>query len=140
MSQRVEKITRIIRDTVSEVIQNHLSDPRIKGLISVTRVDLAGDLRTARVYLSVLGATEKQQEQSIYAISHASGYIQSFLAKALTIRSCPLLTFYPDSSLKKGFEVVQIIDRLTAGEKGQDNNNYGSSPLKNSEDLDEEKC
>jgi ribosome-binding factor A len=114
MTRRLEKITRTVRDTVSEVIQNQLSDPRIQGLISVTRVDVAADLSTSRVFLSVLGVEQKQQELSIEAIQHASGFIQSRLARVLHTRTCPVLRFILDDSLKKGFEVLQLIDKVSA--------------------------
>jgi len=113
MSRRLEKITRTIRDTVSEVIQNQLADPRIQGMISVTRVAVAADLSTARVYLSILGVEQKQQQLSTEAIQHAAGFIQSRLAGVLQTRSCPVLHFFLDDSLKKGFEVIQLLNQLS---------------------------
>lgn len=107
-------ISRTIRDTVSDVIQNRLSDPRIQGMVSVTRVETAGDLSRAHVYLSVLGVTEKQQELTLRGISHASGRIQKHLAKKLTTRTCPSLHFHLDDSLKKGYQITKLIDQATA--------------------------
>ena len=112
MSRRLEKISRTIRDTVSMVIQHQLSDPRIQGMVSVTRVEVAADLGSARVYLSILGVDEKQQKLSVEGIRHASGFIQSKLAGVLTTRSCPTLSFFLDDSLKKGVEILRLIDRL----------------------------
>ena len=114
LSRRLEMIGRTIRDSVSDAIQNRLSDPRIQGMISVTRVETAGDLRSARVYLSVLGVDEKQQELSLRGISHASGRIQRYLAKKLTIRTCPTLSFHLDDSLKKGYQITKLIDQAAA--------------------------
>jgi ribosome-binding factor A len=113
-SRRVEKIDKAIRSTVSDVIQNHLSDPRIKGLISVTRVVTAADLRSARVYLSMIGIEEPQQQTALQAIKHARGHIQSYLASQLAIRTCPSLSFFLDDSLKKGFAITQLIDQVAA--------------------------
>ncbi len=114
MSRRLEKVSRTIRDTVSKVIQNQLSDPRIRGLVSVTRVKVAADFSTAQIYLSIIGTDPKQQELSVQAIQHAAGFIQSHLANVLTTRSCPTLSFTLDDSLKKGSEVLNIINRLAA--------------------------
>lgn len=113
-TRRIEKVSRAIRSAVSEAIQSHLSDPRIQGLISVTHVDPSPDLRSARVYLSVLGVDEKQQELSLRGIRHAHGYIQSYLAEQLTMKVCPSLYFELDASLKKGFEITRILDELAA--------------------------
>ena len=114
MSRRLEKVSRTIRDTVSEVIQSQLSDPRIRGLISVTRVKVAADFGTAHIYLSIIGIDTKQQQLSTQAIQHAAGFIQSRLASVLSTRSCPILNFTLDDSLKKGSEVLNIINQLAA--------------------------
>ncbi|MCP4712761.1 MAG: 30S ribosome-binding factor RbfA, partial [Planctomycetes bacterium] len=101
-SHRLEKVARSIQATVGDVIQSQLSDPRIKGMISVTRVDPAPDLRSARVYISILGVDEKQQQLSLRGIEHARGHIQHLLAKRVTFKMCPTLQFFLDESLKKG--------------------------------------
>lgn len=113
-TRRVEKVARMIRTAVSEVIQNRLSDPRIQGLVTVTRVEPAPDLRTARVYLSVLGVSEQQQELSLRGIRHAHGYVQSYLASQMATKNCPTLRFYLDDSLKKGLAVAQLIEQVKA--------------------------
>ena len=115
-SHRLEKVARRIQATVGEVIQNKLSDPRIKGLISVTRVDPAPDLRSARVYISILGVDETQQQLSLRGIEHARGHIQHLLAQQVAFKMCPTLQFYLDESLKKGFKIVQLLDELSAEE------------------------
>ena len=113
-SYRLEKVARSIQTLVGEVIQNQLSDPRIKGLISVTRVEPAADLRSARVYISFLGVDEQQKQLSFRGIEHARGRIQHLLAKQWTLRTCPTLQFYLDESIKKEFEMIQLLDRLSA--------------------------
>lgn len=114
MSRRMEKITRTIRDVVSEVIQNQLSDPRITGMVSVMRVEVTGDLSVAKIFLSILGVDEKHQKLSCRAIRNGTGFIRTRLAAVLTTRTCPELHFILDDSLKKGFEITQLIDKLAA--------------------------
>ena len=115
-AHRLEKVARSIQATVGEVIQNQLSDPRITGLISVTRVDPAPDLRSARVYISILGVDENQQQLSLRGIEHARGHIQHLLARQVAFKMCPTLQFYLDESLKKGFKIIQLLDELSAEE------------------------
>ncbi len=79
-TRRQEKVARVVKEAVSEAITQHLNDPRIEGFVSVTRVDLAGDLRSADIYLSILGKDTAAQNKTFAAISHAKSRIQSFLA------------------------------------------------------------
>ena len=137
VKRRQEKVSRTIRNTVSEVIQKELSDPRIKGLISVTRVDTSADLRSARVYLSLLGIESAQQELSLRGIRHAGGYIQSRLAKCLSMKSCPTLSFYLDDSLKKGFLITRLIDAITAERELQSGPSRESEIVSDMESEDE---
>lgn len=135
-SRRVEQISKIVLRTVGNVIQNQLSDPRIQGMVSVTRVELAPDFRTGRIYLSVLGCDEKKQKLAVDAISHASGYIQSHLAKVLTIRQCPILSFVLDDSLKTGYRINKLIDEVAA--ERQEKENRDSAEEAGSEELSDE--
>jgi len=113
-SRRIEKIDRFIQQTVSEVIQTRLSDPRIRGLVSVTRVQTSADLRCAAVYLSVMGVDEKKQEQSVRAIRHAGGYIQAYLAEQLATRVCPTLNFQWDRAFQRSLELMRLLDQVAA--------------------------
>ena len=64
------------------------------------------------MYVSILGATQKEQELTLAGIRHASGFIQGQLARSMATRTCPTLQFYLDDSLKKGFEITQLLDRI----------------------------
>jgi ribosome-binding factor A len=57
-TRRQEKVARVVKEVVSDAIANHLNDPRIEGFVSVTRVDMSADLRSADVYLSIFSATK----------------------------------------------------------------------------------
>ena len=113
-SRRLEKVSRVVQSTVSEVLQSRISDPRVRGLISVTRVELSADLRIARVHLSILGLEETQQELCFKGICYARGFIRSCLSNRLTMKTCPSLNFYLDGSLKQSLKTMQIIDQVSA--------------------------
>ncbi len=106
-------MARVIRDSVSDTIQNHLNDPRIEGLVSVTHVDVAPDLRTAQVFLSVFAADEKAQQRTFEAIQHASRPIQLRLGDVLTSRFCPHLLLVRDTQFKKTLETLHLIDEVS---------------------------
>ena len=111
-TRRQEKVARLVKESVSDCIANHLSDPRIEGLVSVTKVDVAADLRNAEVYISVLGKDEAAQNKTFNAILHASRRIQYFLANGMQSKFCPVLHFKNDENFKKTIETLGLIDRV----------------------------
>ena len=111
-SRRQEKMSRLIKEAVSEVIQNRLSDPRIEGFISVTRVVMPADLRTAEVSISILGTSEAAQRKTFRAIEHARSRIQSLTARRVHAKFCPVLHFHHDEDLRKSMETIRLIEQI----------------------------
>jgi len=120
VSRRQEKMARVITEAVSDIIANHLSDPRIEGFVSVTRVNLPADLRRADVYVSILGKDEAGQCRTFAAIEHARSRIQSLVADRLATRFCPVLRFCRDEKFKKTLETMRIIDETARESKQTD--------------------
>ena len=110
-TRRQEKVARVVKEAVSNAVANHLSDPRIEGFVSVTRVDMSTDLRNADVYLSILGKDDASQSKTFMAITHARSRIQSLLASDLQSKFCPVLHFYRDEKFKKTLEIMNLIDQ-----------------------------
>lgn len=115
-TRRQEKVARVIREVVSDVIANHLNDPRITGFVSVTRVEVMADLRSADVYLSIFASNEAAKDKTFAAITHARTRIQSFLAEALESKFCPVLRFHVDEQFRRTLDVMRLIDEV-AGER-----------------------
>lgn len=110
-TRRQEKVARLIKETVSDAIANHLSDPRIEGFISVTRVQVSTDLRNSDVYISIFGKDETSQHKTYKAIEHAKSRIQSLLAKKSQSKFCPVLHIHKDEQFKKEIETMNIIQK-----------------------------
>ncbi len=119
-TRRQEKVARVVKEAVSDAIAHHLNDPRIEGFVSVTRVDLAADLRTADIYLSVFSRNPAAQEKTFAAITHARSRIQSVLAGALQSKFCPVLRFHKDEKFKKTLETMNLIDKAVSELKNND--------------------
>jgi ribosome-binding factor A len=119
-TRRQEKVARVVKEAVSDAIAHHLNDPRIDGFVSVTRVDLAADLRTADVYLSVFSRNPAAQEKTFAAITHARSRIQSVLAGAMRSKFCPVLRFHKDEKFKKTLETMNLIDKAISELKNND--------------------
>lgn len=119
-TRRQEKAARVIREVVSDAIANHLSDPRITGFVSVTRVDVMADLRSADVYLSIFASSESAKDKTFAAITHARTRIQSFLAAALETKFCPVLRFHVDEQFRKTLDVMRLIDEVASEHRKDD--------------------
>ncbi len=106
-------MARVIKEAVSDIINNHLGDPRIEGFISVTEVKIEPDLKKADVFLSIMGKTPERQNLTFMAIQHASGRIQALLGDYVKSRFCPHLSFHIDDRLKKTAETLRLIDEIS---------------------------
>ena len=113
-TRRQEKVARVVKEAVCDAVANRLSDPRIEGFVSVTRVDMAPDLRSADVYLSIFGSNETAQNKTFTAITHAKSRIQSLLAGKLQNKFCPVLHFYRDEKFKKTLKTMKLIDQAVS--------------------------
>jgi len=113
-TRRQEKVARLVKEVVSEAILSHLSDPRITGLVTVTRVAVTPDLRNADVYLSVFGTSDSEKERTFEAITHARARIQSLLAAAIQSKFCPTLRFHKDEQFQKMLETMRLIDQVAS--------------------------
>jgi len=119
-TRRQEKVARVVKEVVSDAVANHLNDPRIEGFVSVTRVDMSTDLRSAGVYLSIFGKDEAAQNKTFAAIAHARARVQSLLAGRLQSKFCPVLRFYRDEKFKKTLETMRLIDKAVSELKKKD--------------------
>lgn len=109
-SRRLQKAAQAIREVVGTSILRDLKDPRIEN-VTVTNVEVAPDMRRARVYVSVMG-DEKQQKLCLYGLQHAAGFLQSKVAKRIDTRYTPVLKFVLDMGVKKSIEINEILQSV----------------------------
>lgn len=107
-THRVARVAEVIREVASETILFEIRDPRVKG-VTVTRVDVAADLQSAKVYVSVMGS-EKDQKLCLHGLQHAAGFVQSKLGTRLKTRYTPVLKFFLDEGVKKSIEISRLIN------------------------------
>jgi ribosome-binding factor A len=124
-SRRLLKAAEAIREVVGMAILADLQDPRIRD-VTVTGVEVAPDMRQAKVYVSVMGSQSKQN-LSLQGLQSAAGFLQSKVAKRIDTRYTPKLTFVLDQGIKKQIEVSQILGRVlgeqSAGESADTDDN-----------------
>ena len=114
-SIRQQKVASQIQRIVASVLQRDVADPRIDGLVSVTKVEITRDLREAKVFISILGG-KRPEATTLEGIRSAGRHIQSEVAKNLAIRFAPRLTFVLDESLKRQAEIIKLIDETIGGQ------------------------
>ncbi len=109
-TRRTEKVAEAIRQVVSTAILFGLRDPRVQH-VTILRVETPFDLRTSKIYVSVLG-DEKTQRLTMKGLDAARGYLQSKIAEELDLRFTPVLTFILDQGVKKSIAASQLLRKL----------------------------
>jgi ribosome-binding factor A len=107
---RQEKLGELIAAELSDLLRTRVKDPRV-GFASITHVEVSGDLRHAKIFVSVLGS-ENEQAATIQALKHATGFLRHELASRLVLRYMPELVFKLDTSIEKGTRVLELIREI----------------------------
>ena len=111
MSRRTEMLGSTIQKELALVIMRELSDPRLVGMPSITRVKVSPDLSIADVYVTIMG-TEGQQNAALNALKHSAGMMRTKLTKVLSLRQAPYLKFHIDEALKKEIAVLDLLRKV----------------------------
>jgi ribosome-binding factor A len=112
MTRRAERVSNLIRQEICELLLEHINDPRLNGLISVTQVSTSADLKNARIYVSILG-DEDTVKNAMKGFKAATGYFRRELSHRLELRYVPELTFEIDNSLERGARILNIINQVS---------------------------
>jgi ribosome-binding factor A len=110
---RMRRINEVLREVVGAAISSDLSDPRI-GFVTVTSVETSPDLRTAKVFVSVLG-DEEAREATLSGLRSSHGVLQSRIATETRMKRTPTLTFHYDDTIEQGVRISQLLDELPPG-------------------------
>ncbi len=109
-SQRRARVQNLLRAEISTILLRRLKDPRVQ-MATITEVDVAPDLKSARVYMSVYGDRE-HQEEVMQGLGSAARFIRAELMKVLDLRPVPFLTFELDTSLARGSHTLELLDQI----------------------------
>jgi ribosome-binding factor A len=110
MSQRTDRLDSQIRAELMQLLQREMKDPRI-GFATITRVETARDLGSAKVWVSVLG-TPEEQHAALAALTDAAPWLRRQLGGRLTIRHVPQLVIRHDDSIEAGDRVLRLLNEL----------------------------
>lgn len=111
-SRRVDRVAELIKREVSQMLLNGIKDDRVGvGMVSVTDVDVSGDLQHAKIYVSIYGSDDAR-EQTMAGLKSATGYVRRELGQRIRLRRTPEVVFHEDRSIERGTRVLSLINRL----------------------------
>ncbi len=129
MSQRKQQRESVLLKAIQEVFSRGFADPRIRGLITVTGIDLSDDGKNATVMVSVL--PEDRQELTMHGLKAAAGRIRKDAMEKIRLRDMPRLEFATDGSIKKQAELLREINRAAEASRKAEDGVEDASPAGN---------
>ena len=111
-SRRVSRVAELIKREVSQMLLHDIKDDRVgAGMVSVTDVDVSGDLQHAKIFVSIYG-TEAARAETMAGLKSATGYVRSELGARVRLRRTPEVVFIEDRSIERGSRVLSILNQL----------------------------
>ncbi|MEH1871425.1 30S ribosome-binding factor RbfA [Nostoc sp.] len=111
-NRRVSRVAELIKREVSQMLLNGIKDDRVgTGMVSVTDVDVSGDLQHAKIYVSIYG-TDEAKAETMAGLKSATGYVRSELGARVRLRRTPEVLFLEDRSIERGNKVLALLNQL----------------------------
>ncbi|MBN3948050.1 MAG: 30S ribosome-binding factor RbfA [Nostoc sp. NMS7] len=135
-NRRVSRVAELIKREVGQMLLNGIKDDRVgTGMVSVTNVDVSGDLQHAKIYVSIYG-TDEAKAETMAGLKSATGYVRSELGARVRLRRTPEVIFVEDHSIERGNRVLALLvqlnderppENLVSVEDSPDQDNQSSS-------------
>jgi ribosome-binding factor A len=111
-NRRVSRVAELIKREVSQMLINGIKDDRVgSGMVSVTDVDVSGDLQHAKIFVSIYG-TDEAKVETMAGLKSATGFVRSELGARMRLRRTPEVIFIEDHSIERGSKVLSLLNRL----------------------------
>jgi len=111
-SRRVSRVAELIKREVSQMLLHDIKDDRVgAGMVSVTDVDVSGDLQHAKIFVSIYG-TDEARAETMAGLKSATGYVRSELGHRVRLRRTPEVVFQEDRSIERGTKVLSLLNQL----------------------------
>lgn len=135
--RRVERVASLIRREMSELLRGGIKDERVgHGLVSVTHVEVAGDLQHCKIFVSVFGS-DADREEAMAGLRSAAPYVKGELARRLQMRRTPEVVFVLDRGMERGTSVLSLLNQLERDRLAREGADEGSAaPGESSPDSD----
>ncbi|RAK11131.1 ribosome-binding factor A [Halanaerobium saccharolyticum] len=109
-NKRAVRVGELLKEEISQIVLREMKDPRI-GFVSVTDVEVSGDLRHAKVFISVYGS-DKEKEETLAGLQQAQGFVRKLVGERVKIHHTPEIIFRYDDSIENGVHISEIIKDL----------------------------
>ncbi|AFZ03734.1 30S ribosome-binding factor RbfA [Calothrix sp. PCC 6303] len=111
-NRRVSRVAELIRREISQMLLNGIKDDRVgTGMVSVTNVNVSGDLQHAKIYVSIYG-DDAAKAETMAGLKSATGYVRSELGARMSLRRTPEVIFIEDNSIEEGTKVLSLLNQL----------------------------
>jgi ribosome-binding factor A len=112
-SRRISRVASLIQQEVSDMLLHGIKDDRVgTGMVSVTDVDVSGDLQHAKIYVSIYG-TDEAKEETMAGLRSATGYVRRELGQRIRLRRTPEVVFIEDRALERGDRMLALLNQLS---------------------------
>ena len=112
VNRRPDRVAEAIRAETATFLASGIKDPRVTGLVTVTGVEVARDLRSARIFVSVLGS-DVDRASTMEGLASAAGHLRARLGKALGLRSAPEVAFRLDESIARAARIHAVLEEAS---------------------------
>lgn len=113
-SRRPDRVAEAIREQVATFLAEGVKDPRVTGIVTVTGVEVTRDLRTARVFVSIMGE-DAMRQQTLEGLHSVAGHLRSRLGRTLRLHSAPTIEFRLDASVAHAARIESLLARIRDG-------------------------
>lgn len=115
--RRVSRISSLIKKEVSQMLLNDIKDDRVgSGMVSITDVDVSGDLQHAKIFVSIYG-TEEAKAETMEGLQSCTGFVRKGLGDRLRLRRTPEVLFVEDTSLERGDRILNLLNKISETHK-----------------------
>lgn len=119
-NRRMARVAELIKREVSQMLFSGIKDDRVgTGMVSVTDVDVSGDLQHAKIFVSIYG-TDEARAETMAGLKSATGYVRSELGQRIRLRRTPEVVFIEDRGIERGNRVLSLLNRLSEEREARD--------------------
>ncbi|MEO1209188.1 MAG: 30S ribosome-binding factor RbfA [Cyanobacteria bacterium J06638_20] len=117
--RRVARVAELIKREVSQMLLSGIKDDRVQtGMVSITDVEVSGDLQHAKIFVSIYG-TDEARSETMAGLQSATGFVRRELGQRVRLRRTPEVLFVEDRSIERGTRVLSLINQLSETRKHQ---------------------
>lgn len=118
-SRRVSRVASLIQQEVSQMVLHEIKDDRVgAGMVSVTDVDVSGDLQHAKIYVSIYG-TDEARAETMAGLKSATGFVRRELGHRIRLRRTPEVVFIEDRGLERGDRMLALLNQISQERQNQ---------------------